>query len=212
MKRDLPTVTMSRSDLVLDPIPSEYQDTIFHKLYSEMITGKTNFAYTRVSRARIQSGFKKLKPDATYELIEYPPIKPADVDAIKRDIKSGYRYEIYVYYDKDEKIFVCSDDIPILKAYTDLGIEDIPVVIMSPSIGILEHSSLLFRCMAKLPVQSIQEEYFENVSIPEAFASRMPSLLGNYLDDTNKNSIRMLEKLEVAVSEVLLELCALCRQ
>jgi hypothetical protein len=206
IKRNLPTVTVSRTDLALDPFPTEFQDIIFNKLYSEMITGKANFAYTRVSRSRIQSGFKKLRPDSTYEIIEYPPVRSADVDAIKREIRSGYRYEIYVYYDTEENKFICSDDIAILKAYTDLGIEGIPVLVMDPQKGGLEHSALLFKCMPTLTAQSIQEEYFEDVSVSEAFASKIPSLLGNNLEDIKTNSIHMLEKLEVAVSEVLLEL------
>lgn len=120
-------------------------DELFLDKYSKFLTGKLKAYSTRVDIASILPGFYRPSAEGLVYLCDEIPEK--DVGYVEDLIKLGDRPALHLYHNinkNDPQCFVCPDDVAVFKAYTQLGINAVPSLILGSN-KYTEESSIVIR-------------------------------------------------------------------
>lgn len=145
MRRVPPYGKVKIADLVLEDV--EF-DPIFYELYCKFLLGESFIAYTRISTARIASGFLREDSKGNLEHVRDPG-DPRVVQHLATLIRGGRRPALHVYGNRFSSPieFLCPDDAVTYEAYRLLGIQKVPVAILKPRESDLEESAIFtLRC------------------------------------------------------------------
>ena len=119
------------------------EDELFTKKYTKYDSGEENAYMTRVSISKIKPGFYIRKTKRWKYVID--KVSQKDVDNMTNEIRTGYKKALHIYKNQNDKCsydYVCPDDVVIYKAYRQLKINKVPVIILG-NIKELEESALI---------------------------------------------------------------------
>ncbi len=143
LRREPRTIEVSRDHIV---VPDVEMDPEFGKLYEQHLRGELLVGYTRVSTARIQTGFMRKSQGKTRMLVE-PGKDESYIRVLTAHLHGGARPYVYLYRaKKGERPYVCSDDVNLMEAYRAAGIALVPAAILDPEVSLLEEGCLTFSC------------------------------------------------------------------
>ena len=205
--RNLPIVDININDII--PKRNIKSNDDFTKKYIKFLDGKSNLYATRVKLKNIKKGFFKYKNGKFKYYCDKTNLK--DVEKLQNMIRLGFRPELYIYknYNKATKeTYVCPDDVAVYKAYENLNIIHVPVLILDTPI-LDEESSLVLKNF-KLKNQ-INNSYIKSMQINEL--DQVFTLIGKELPTAkvcfktfNKKIKEIKKKLKIFHSDEKLEL------
>jgi len=118
------------------------EDPLFTRKYRKYSTGELDGYITRVSRSRVKFGFYKRVSNGWKSLIN--GAKSQEINALARAIRGGYRPSLYIYNNPNQDCnhdFVCPYNGAVFHAYSKLGINKLPSIILG-SKSLIEESAL----------------------------------------------------------------------
>jgi hypothetical protein len=120
------------------------EDPLFVEKYRKYSTGNLDGYITRVSRSRIKFGFYKRASNKWEYFIN--EVKSQEINALARAIRGGYRPSLYIYHNPNQDCnhdFVCPYNGAVFHAYSKLGINKLPAIILGlGSKDLIEESAL----------------------------------------------------------------------
>jgi hypothetical protein len=166
------------------------EDPLFVKKYQEYSTGKLDGYLTRVSISRIKIGFYKRVSNKWECLINEPTNQ--EINACTRKIRGGYRPPFYIYHNPNQDCihdFVCPYNGAAFHAYSKLGINKPPVIILGAKSRI-EESALKIKGFKRTGNSYLHFIYASENRSKEIY----PSSLGLELSDDAIIDLRKIEK------------------
>jgi hypothetical protein len=112
--------------------PDAGSDTMFVRLYQQLIVGKINTSRTRLPISHIASGYYERRAG---EIMQVSSLNPKHVAIMEREIRGGSRPELVLYWNPiapNGGAYVCSDDEAALAAYRKLNFSLVPCSILRP--------------------------------------------------------------------------------
>jgi hypothetical protein len=197
-----PTIMINAKD-IKDTTPSNIEnDEIFTKKYLQFLNGKKNVYITRLSLSKIKKGFYKRDKESKKWKYILDNINHEYIKMIKKEIRTGDRPVLHIYENPNNKCsfpFVCPDDVNLHKAYKDLGISKVPVILIGTKKGI-EESTFIQKMFPDVK----DNKYLIYSTVP--FRNKnYQSLLGNDLTLDAIEGLYKLEKHFIQIKEELQE-------
>ncbi|MCP4489827.1 MAG: hypothetical protein GY820_21290 [Gammaproteobacteria bacterium] len=122
-------------------------DEIFLEKYTKFLTGKLKTYSTRIDIKNIIPGFYKPSSNGLIYICDEIPEK--DVSYVEELVRLGDRPALHLYHNikkDDSQYFVCPDDVAVFHAYSNLGINSVPSLILG-SQKYTKESSIVIRSL-----------------------------------------------------------------
>jgi len=167
------------------------EDPFFVEKHRKYSNGKLDGYITRVSRSRIKFGFYKRASNKWEYFIN--EVKDQEINALVRGIRGGYRPSLYIYRNPNEDCnheFVCPYNGEVFYAYSKLGINKLPAIILGAE-SLIEESALKIKGFKRTDNSYIHFIYAaKNQNEKEEY----PSSIGFQLSDDAVIDLIKIEK------------------